>query len=751
MKKPAALIALTLPALGGLAALSWEVIWQLRTSLAFGVSASGAAITLATMMAGMTIGAAICGRWIDSRQNTHPLRLYGYLELVIGICGLALGATFQWLEQLDRAIYQWSPTMAPLAQLIGVVLVILVPAACMGASIPIFGRMGKRFGVSMSLLYGINTLGAAAGTLLVAFWLIPQFGLQGTAVVTALINCLVGLTAYFAANMGEQNVDVEANASVGDIAMPAWDVLAIVTATGFVTFLLEVAWFRALRAAFETTTTGFSIMLAVVLLTLGLAARAVPAVKARVKRLEMVLYGAGIAILLSTPLIERIDLVLLSLGSHHTPINWFAITLLLVGPAVFLLGIALPWHLEDGYSGRALGRIYAFNTIGSVFGAISAAWIFLPMFGFVHTAWIAGFVILAVTLLVYRTRMPVWSHAFAVASMVIAVALDSGVGSERILFSFPYGEHTVIAHHEGPDAATSAIEFENGSRGVFIDGFAAAAFWPTAHYMDWMGSLPVLLHEDPKDVLVICFGTGQTANAIRNEGVASTTIVDINPAVFQIAHHFPGNEGVLNDDSVEPVLMDGRAYLRRTKKMFDVITLEPMPPNHAGVNSLYSKEFYETARAKLRPGGMIAQWLPAHLTSEQHARSIAKTFQEVFPNAGLWADPADYNGILLGCNGEATPLGSRWPGLDNAGQGRVVLQRSLPPQEIRNNLLLDRDRLRLYTKDSLVVTDDNQLLAYGERLSMKEAGPRSTRVVYREFMNEELPQEQTPAEVSVSH
>ena len=175
--------------------------------------------------------------------------------------------------------------------------------------------------------------------------------------------------------------------------------------------------------------------------------------------------------------------------------------------------------------------------------------------------------------------------------------------------------------------------------------------------------------------------------------------------------------------------MDGRAFLRRTDQRFDVITLEPMPPNHAGVNALYSKEFYELARARLRPGGMVAQWLPAHLVSEQHARSIAKTFQEVFPNAALWADPEDLNGILLGTIEDGPPVGMRWPGLDRAGPIR-----SLSDEGIRTALVLGREELLDYSEGGTVITDDNQHLAYGARFSMKESGPRSIDDIRREFM-----------------
>jgi spermidine synthase len=227
---------------------------------------------------------------------------------------------------------------------------------------------------------------------------------------------------------------------------------------------------------------------------------------------------------------------------------------------------------------------------------------------------------------------------------------------------------------------------------------------------------------------VICFGTGQTTNAVRKEGIPDTTIVDINPAVFELSKHFPKNEAVLEDPAVHKVLMDGRAFLRRTTQSFDIVTMEPMPPNHAGVNALYSREFYELAKARLRPGGVAVQWLPAHLVSTEHARSVAKTFQDVFPNAVLWVDPEDKNGVLIGAVDDAPPLGSRWPGLDRPGPVR-----SLDAAGIRAGLMLDASELRTYAADGTVVTDDNQHLAYGADFNMKATGPRPIEEVRLEF------------------
>src|SRR5262249_41996017 len=158
---------------------------------------------------------------------------------------------------------------------------------------------------------------------------------------------------------------------------------------------------------------------------------------------------------------------------------------------------------------------------------------------------------------------------------------------------------------------------------------------------------------NPKDALVICFGTGQTANAVRQEGPAHLDIVDINQAVFDLAPLFPSNQGVLDDrPRVKAITMDGRAWLRRTQRRYDLVTLEPMPPTFAGVNALYSKEFYDLVSARLRPGGTVAQWMPFHLLDRHQAAAIAATFREVFPGAILWVDPLDDTGILLGRKGD---------------------------------------------------------------------------------------------------
>jgi hypothetical protein len=242
-----------------------------------------------------------------------------------------------------------------------------------------------------------------------------------------------------------------------------------------------------------------------------------------------------------------------------------------------------------------------------------------------------------------------------------------------------------------------------------IDGFTATSEMPdVTHYMEWMGRLPMILHPNPRRALVICFGTGQTANAVRREGPEHLDVVDVDATVFRMAPLFLSNENVLEDPRVNAVAMDGRAWLRRVKTRYDVVTLEPMPPYFAGVNALYSREFYEIVAERLAPGGVVAQWLPTHLLPVPFAASVAATFQSVFPDALLWVDPGESTGILLGRqSGGAAPLISRWPGL------RRDFPRPLGGVEIRRAAHLDAAALRGYGEHGQLITDDNQLLAYG--------------------------------------
>lgn len=717
--------------ISGLAALSWEVIWQIKASLALGVSAWGTAITLVATMGGMGLGSMLMGRWLQGGDKIPPLRLYAVLELIIGLSGCLLSIGFDAVAMLDSWVYRSAPAFAPLVHAGGIVLVLGLPTFCMGATVPVFGLVARQCGTSIALLYGLNTLGAALGALVAAFILIPLHGLQHSIFVIAAINLGVGAAAW-ALTRNQNQAPALATTSIphsaSDDTPLALSAQICVAVTGFSTFLLQIAWFRSLTAAFQSTTSAFAIMLAALLLALGAAAAAVPILKKMSAPLGKIVSGAGVLILFATPLIERFD----GIPFRAPPLNvidWFTCTLLVIGPPVALLGVALPWLLSEGHAPRQWSRLYALNTLAAIAGALAAAWLLLPTIGFARTAWLAGALVVGAGLMLSSPRQRWAAAALGIIALALAVACESGAGRTRVQGWVNVGRTPlkILDYYEGPEATVSAISYAEGNA-LVINGFIAATEFTASHYMPWMGHLPMLAHPDPKQALVICFGTGRTTNAVRQEAPEGVDIVDINPHVFGLAHNFTLNEAVLEDKRVHPIVMDGRAYLRRTGKRYDVITLEPMPPTFAGVNALYAQEFYRQAAERLAPGGIIAQWLPFHLVAPQHGAAIARTFQSVFPNSLLWIDPVSGTGILLGTQSMTRVIGAQWPGFARGG-----IRRDLSEAEVRAGVRLTPDQLARFGASSPVINDDNQLLSYGAALGYVYGGnSRFPNVEYQE-------------------
>lgn len=700
----------------GFAALSWEVVWQIQSALALGVSAWGTALTLAVTMGGMSAGALLSGAALRGAR-LNPLYVYAALEGVIAVCGFFVVPAFRWVENLDTAVFAANPQAAPTVFLTGIVCAILLPAICMGATLPAFGLIARRFETSIATLYSLNTLGAAAGALAAAFILIPFLGVAGCTWVMAGVNALIGILAIM---LGRGGAAATSAAPVqegkGQFSLPLSGV--IVAVTGFSTFVLEVAWFRSLTSAFKSTTDAFAIMLACVLLALGYGASLAPRLRQKEANLGLLLAWCGVSILLVTPLVERFDMVTAS--SFFMPLvillRWFFMTLYVVGVPMLLLGTALPWVLDEQTTPRRWGALYSLNAVCAIVGSVAAGWVLLPTLGFAKTAWIAGVLVAALGVFMLSKQKRGRMAGILLGALAVAFVFESGAGRTRVpgweFFGGP-PPVKVVKSFEGPDATTSVVEYETGQRALIINGFTAstqaAGRLTSEHYMIWMGRLPMLLHKNPKNALVICFGTGQTAHAVRSENPEHLDIVDINPRVFDLASSFDSNHKVLEDKRVSSIVMDGRAWLRRTQAKYDVISLEPMPPNFAGVNALYSREFYLFAREKMNDGGVIAQWVPFHILGAKYSAAISRTFREVFPNAIMWIDPVSKTGILLGSKDDARALDKSWPGFK-----RLKLDRSLGEKAIKKAVLLDSEGLARYAAYGETITDDNQILAYGE-------------------------------------
>ncbi|MDF1812567.1 MAG: fused MFS/spermidine synthase [Verrucomicrobiales bacterium] len=702
---------------GGATALSWQVLWQLDISLSLGVSAKGAALTVATVMAGLTIGARLMAGRIEKNPSRNPWKLYGILELFVGLLAFLPRLLQAAIERIDSAVFQTFPVAATPLTLLMLCIVIGPSAIAMGATLPVIGIISTRTKSAFSRFYAVNTAGAGFGCLFVTFLLLPELGRAGASLFLVGIQSIVCLVCFLLSKDEGKFSLAKQNETLPTTISPKLAV-TLAAVTGFVSFVLEVVWFRLLRASWLSTTDSFAIMLFVFLVALAVGAWLSRRVRNAGFSICAILFTGALLILVATPVLERFDLWGSAGGSYtkRVLIRVFA-ALGVIGPPVMVIGMILPRLLDELGKPRDWARVYGWNTIGAVAGSLAAGWVLLGWLGPFYTSSAVALLLAAtsVTLAAGRKNKIVLAAVACIAGLVVIPA-QSGIGSSRVqgpTSMLRKGTHLPVAHVNGPDVTTSVVEVEKGARVLFIDGYAATGeFGANTAYMDAMGRLPMLLHNNPKSALVICFGTGQTTNAVRQENPDFVTVVDVNPAVFELADHFHSNEKVLEDPRVRKQIMDGRAWLRRSSETYDVVTLEPMPPFFAGSNSLYSVEFYELIKSKMNDNGFAAQWFPLHLLSPEHAKGVAAAFCKVFPQSILWIDPQHYSGmqgILLGRKGDE--MWDRWPGLDRA----IDQPRPLDRLRIDGSIFLTAEELAAFVKAARPVTDDNQMLSYGNK------------------------------------
>ncbi|MGN6182714.1 MAG: hypothetical protein ACTHQM_03565 [Thermoanaerobaculia bacterium] len=260
----------------GACALMYQTVWLRQFRLIFGASTAASAAVLAIFMLGLGIGGLILGPRAD--RHPRPLAFYGMLEL-----GVAFSAALtplllwvvRWLYLATGGSATLGLTFATLLRLVLAVLVLIVPTFLMGGTLPAAARaitaredIGRR---GMSILYGVNTLGAVTGVLLSTFLLLELFGNRMTLFFAALLNVLIALGALL---IDRTDTSGEAE-SVHDEEVPASGrtprafVLFASAAVGFTFLLMELVWYRMLAPLLGGTTFTFGLILAIALLGIG--------------------------------------------------------------------------------------------------------------------------------------------------------------------------------------------------------------------------------------------------------------------------------------------------------------------------------------------------------------------------------------------------------------------------------------------------------------------------------------------------
>lgn len=750
------LALLLLLAVSGACGLAYQVLWLRELSLVFGATVYAASTVLAAFMGGMALGAAAAGRL--SSRLARPLTGFGLAEVGIGVAAFGVATVFGVAEPLDAALHHLSggaTATLTLARFVAALALLVVPTSLMGLTLPLVVAsplVRQASGTRLGLVYGVNTAGGVAGAAIAGFVAIPAVGAGAAMRITAGLSVLVGLGALVlarrdapgpapgdATTVGAVEPPGARRSEAGAARVPVRALGASVALSGAAAMALEVLWFRALLQFVPATTYAFTTMLAVVLVGLALgsvwASRLLHRDRDWIGWLVHAHLLTGLAALASlTVLAYAFDRGLVAAG----PAMASALAML---PAAIGMGATLPVTLHVAAAGARdatavatrVGRLYALNVAGAVAGAVATGFWLIPGLGVRQALALAAaaFPAIALVLAGAGQRRP---RPALIAGLVLFGGLAMALPDPLDLaFARRHGsDRPPLWRDEGPQATVS-VHGDGHSRQLFIDGLTQASDRPEAIRVHRdIGHLAMLLHRDPRDVLVIGLGGGATAGAVSRHG-ARLSIVELNEGVRRAAPWFAGiSYDVLRQPSTRLIVDDARSFLATTDERFDVVTADIIQPTHAGAGALYSREYFSRVRARLKPGGLVLQWVG--LREDSAYKLIARTFQSVFPDTTAW----DGGTLLVGT-------------LEPLTVSRAAVERQLARPETREALtplgLVDYEtvmarysagpeELRAFVGAGPLLTDDRPLVEFyralpaGERLvPLARLTGRPTRVI----------------------
>jgi spermidine synthase len=759
--------------LSGASGLVYEVVWLRWLVHLFGATSLAVSTVLTAFMAGLAFGSSVGGH--RARRIRRPLFVYGLLELAIGAYALLLPVALQAVVPTLRVVgadEASSFLLLSLARFALATLVLTVPTACMGATLPVLvqfavPRLRSLAGPS-GALYAVNTAGAVVGTGAAGLVLLPAVGAAATNWLAVGLNLAVGLAALAVSRRVERDPAPAPTPGMAPAAVEglppgvaAVGVAACIAAlAGALALVAEVVWTRALALILGSSVYAFTVMLVTFLVGLAVGsavcARRVERLRAPGVALAALFLLAGLATLAGLVALAELPYLFLRLfgwteGRHGLMLGLqFVVSAALVlapaacSGAVFPLCVRLAGGPATG-AGRTVGTLYAANTVGAIVGSFAGGFVLLPTLGIRGTLLTVTLLELAVAAAVAailalptHRRGAVAVGALAVSLAVVApvatpawdaAVMMSGVavyaprvhGLTRRQFDERSKQARLLLYEEG---LTTTVSVEESRGGVFlrVNGKVDASTGVDMPTQVLAGHLPILVHPKPREALVIGLGSGVSVGSILRHPLDRVTVVELERAVITASRFFEHVNGrPLGDPRARLVVNDARNFLLLGRTRFDVIVSEPSNPWVTGASSLFTRDFFTLARDRLRPGGVFGQWLQLYSLSPELLRTVIATFQSVFPHT-LVFQTVHEDTLLIG---SATPLSLDLASIEQrmavpavaTDLARVGIRDSA---ELLGWLALDTSDVPRFARGAEINTDDNARLEFAAPRALYE-------------------------------
>jgi predicted membrane-bound spermidine synthase len=673
--------------LSGFAALLYQVLWQRLLVIFSGADVFSVTVTVAAFMAGLGLGSLTGGHVADRLTARANVLAFAAAELGVGLFGLV--SKYLYYDLLYTRFPQLAANNAVAASVLFITL--LLPTFLMGVSLPLLVRgLARTLRATprvVGLLYGCNTLGAAAGAFAAPWILIPRFGLEQSLWIAAAINVAC---AALATSIASADPQVDANPTLSahreeDVRSQAADAMtfrtwvALYGLTGLIALSLELAWFRFLGVLLKSTAFTFGTLLALYLAGLGAGAAVGALSVGRSRRPGATFCAMQYTVTLYVAV--SVTVLVLMIGAGHPselvrflgsyePVNvydtlsraqrfgWFSedarpilidfavlylvLPFALIGPPTFLMGMSFAYLQKASQGdlrrvGRRLGTLLASNIAGGVIGAMVTGWLLLAVLG---TAGTLKAIVALGTIVAWPYARVMWPRgdrrriygtvvAAAVSTVAVVVMPGSSALWARLHATSPA---RVLFDEDG--AGLSLLKFENrisaGAVEVYVNGLGQS-WLPYGSIHTALGALPVFIHPAPTDVAIIGLGSGDTAFGAAGRAeiqrIVSIEILGAQRRTLERLLQFqryPGLLAILSDRRIEHRVGDGRAYLSQAGRSFDIIEADALRQSSAYAGNLYSREYFTVLAHHLKPGGYAVTWAPTE--------RVRATFLSVFPH-----------------------------------------------------------------------------------------------------------------------
>lgn len=685
--------------LSGGCGLVYEVLWTRYLADLMGATSLSQLVVLMVFMGGLSLGAILIGRRVDRGGN--GLVCYGWLEIGIGLYAVIF--PFLFIKVAGVFVFigaNFEPGSLALLvlKLLGASLLIALPSLAMGGTLPAVTRYLTRsqsgLRRNISVLYGLNSLGAVAGVLLAGFFLVYRYGLSLSMIYVGAFNLALGIAALAAASLFGRDRELDAEPDNGgclsrqeqpdcliygraEVKMA----IAVAGLSGFAAMALQIAWIRYFVIVLGATHSAFTVVVAAFICGIGLGGLLVST--GRVERTPLTLMLTLLFALTSATLwlgtffYGRIPFEIKHLLDiiPKLPFAWpFYLSLkfglcfvLMLLPAV-ASGMILPICVRiANRGGERLGRdvalVYGVNTLGALLGILLTGQLLFRIFTLPRTLQFIIFIYLAATIflaffqegpgrklllsfgtILLLTHLLFWRPWPPERLYVDRVEFIQNPTLEYEDFLLMHSDKKIVEERMGPDVQVSVHDIFVADvfyRSMFINGkpdASNAISSPDMATQVSLGHLPMLLHPAPKKAFVLGVGSGVTSGEILNfPGVEKVVTAELAAEVFEASKNFAADNGrYWENPKHRMVIDDGKSFLRFSKEKFEVIAMEPTNVWQKGMAGLFSEDFFRLVKARLTADGVVAQWLHTYQVDDLTLNIILKTFSRVFPEASLF-------------------------------------------------------------------------------------------------------------------